>query len=434
MILGLDIGGTKSAVVLGTSAGEILWRRQFATAPARGFQPVYDDLIKTAKEALHAASMYMPGAAAAGLPEEPKAKPKSVAYTPGMQLIAKNTATRKMTGFSDASIDGARTSDAAGDSRSAGSAKSAHVPDISGITRSTGIAKGGRGTGAAYGARLDAAAPANVPARDDGAFAYVNTVRLKALGEPVECIGVSIGGPMDSISGVIKSPPNLPHWDNVPLKDMLGAEFSLPVYVEHDGNAGALAEWYFGAGKGYRNLVFITMGTGFGAGLIMEGTLYRGSSNTAGEIGHIRIAEDGPACFGKAGSLEGYGSGTGMALLAQTMYPVRYTNNVTVQDIYADFINNSEEAAAVFHTAGKYVGRGLAMIADMINPECIILGGLGMRIGDAIFEPLLAAFNQEALKESAEACRIVPAQLGESIGDIAALSAAIYQSAAPHSI
>jgi glucokinase len=303
MILGLDIGGTKTAVVLGTRAGEILWRRQFATAPLRGFTPVYEELIATAKEAVSAATA------------------------------------------------------------------------------------------------------------------------------PIECVGVSIGGPMDSLSGVIKSPPNLPHWDNIPLKDMLAAEFALPVYVEHDGNAGALAEWYFGAGKGFSNVVFITMGTGFGAGLILDGRLFRGTSNTAGEIGHIRIAEEGPKCFGKAGSLEGYGSGTGMAMLAKAMYPVRYRNNITVQDLYADYVNNSDEAADVFQTAGKYVGRGLAMIADMINPECIILGGLGMRIGDAIVPPLLAAFNEEALKESAEVCRIVPAQLGESIGDIATLSAAIYQSA-----
>jgi glucokinase len=239
---------------------------------------------------------------------------------------------------------------------------------------------------------------------------------------------VSIGGPMDSVTGVIKSPPHLPHWDNIPLKDMLATEFSLPVYVEHDGNAGALAEWYFGAGRGFHNIVFITMGTGFGAGMILDGRLFRGTSNTAGEIGHIRIAEDGPRCFGKAGSLEGYGSGTGMALLAHAMYPLRYNDTVTVQDIYGDFLNNSDEAAAVFQTAGLYVGRGLAILADMINPQCIILGGLGMRIGDAIFEPLLSAFNEEALTESAEVCRIVPAQLGESIGDIATLSAAMYQS------
>ncbi|HLP16777.1 MAG TPA: ROK family protein [Bacteroidota bacterium] len=304
MILGLDIGGTKTAVLLGTEDGQVQWRKQFATGPSRGFRIVYDEIVAAAAEAI----------------------------------------------------------------RTAGERQ-------------------------------------------------------------VECIGVSIGGPMDSLTGVIKSPPNLPHWDNIPLKQMLQEKFSLPVYVEHDGNAGALAEWYFGAGKGFSNIVFITMGTGFGAGFILDGRLYRGTSNTAGEVGHIRIAEDGPKCFGKAGSLEGYGSGTGMALLARTMFPKRYDEFTTVQDVYRDFKNNSAEAAEVFTLAGKYVGRGLAIIADMINPECIILGGLGMRIGDAINGPMLEAFNAEALKESASVCSIVPAKLGETIGDIAAISAALYQQA-----
>jgi glucokinase len=374
MILGLDIGGTKTAVVLGTRSGEIVWRKQFVTAPLRGFEPVYEDLLRTAKEALLTAASYLPGVRSAAPAAAPPVS-RSTAYTPGMKFIKRDAP----------AADGARQG--------------------------------------------EQPAQAKQEVRDDTLRAFVAIERLAALAEPVECIGVSIGGPMDSLSGVIKSPPNLPHWDNIHLKEMLTAEFSLPVYVEHDGNTGALAEWYFGAGRGYSNLVFITMGTGFGAGLILDGKLYRGSSNTAGEIGHIRIAEDGPTCFGKAGSLEGYGSGTGMAMLAQRMYPVRYKNNITVQDLYSDYLNDSDEAAAVFHTAGKYVGRGLAIIADMVNPECIILGGLGMRIGDAIVPPLLAAFNEEALKESAEICRIVPAQLGESIGDIAALSAAIYQSA-----
>ena len=377
MILGLDIGGTKTAVVLGTSAGEILWRKQFATAPLRGFMPVYDELLSTAKEALSAAASFLPGASAAkDTPREKRSAPRATAYTPGMELLR------------------AKTADVSGAGATAGSGDVSADSTLSNNLSNT---------------------------------LTINAERLRALAEPVECIGVSIGGPMDSLTGVIKSPPNLPHWDNIPLKEMLASAFSLPVYVEHDGNAGALAEWYFGAGKGYTNLVFITMGTGFGAGLILDGRLFRGTSNTAGEIGHIRIAEDGPKCFGKAGSLEGYGSGTGMVLLAQAMYPLRYNSTVTVKELYTDFTNNSEEAAAVFQRAGMYVGRGLAMIADMINPQCIILGGLGMRIGDAIVEPLLTAFNQEALKESAEACRIVPAQLGESIGDIAALSAALYQ-------
>src|SRR4029079_4246656 len=118
---------------------------------------------------------------------------------------------------------------------------------------------------------------------------------------------VSIGGPLDIERGIIKSPPNLPGWDNIPLKDRLTERLNLPVYVEHDGNAGALAEYLFGAGagEGKRNVIFLTMGTGLGAGLILEGRIYRASTDTAGEVGFIHVADDPPAAYGKAGTWEG---------------------------------------------------------------------------------------------------------------------------------
>jgi glucokinase len=301
LILGLDIGGTKTAVVLGSPRGEIQWRMQFPTRPERGFKIVFAELATNIATALRSA-------------------PKTVA-----------------------------------------------------------------------------------------------------------AISVSIGGPLDVLKGVIKSPPNLPGWTNIPLKKLLAERFSLPVFIEHDGNAGALAEFYFGAGKGLRNIIFITMGTGFGAGLILNGQLYRGTSDTAGEIGHIRIAEDGPRCYGKAGSLEGYGSGTGIAKLAHSMYPVIWNESATVIDIYNAYKEGSAEARAVFERAGFYLGRGLAIIADMLNPERIILGGIGMRLGDALLDPAKRIFHEEALPQAAEVCEIVSAQLGEAIGDIASLCAAFNQ-------
>lgn len=301
LILGLDIGGTKTALVLGSQRGEIQWRMQFLTRPERGFKIVFAEL-------------------------------------------ATNIATA-----------------------------------------------------------------------------------LRSARKTVAAISVSIGGPLDVLKGVIKSPPNLPGWTNVPLKKLLAERFTLPVYIEHDGNAGALAEFYFGAGKGFRNIIFITMGTGFGAGLILDGRLYRGTSDTAGEIGHIRIAEDGPLCYGKAGSLEGYGSGTGIAKLAQMMYPAIWNAPATVIDIYNAYKDGSAEARAVFGRAGFYLGRGLAMLADTLNPERIILGGIGMRLGDALLAPAKRVFYEEALPQAAEVCEIVPAQLGEAIGDIASLCAAFDQ-------
>lgn len=250
---------------------------------------------------------------------------------------------------------------------------------------------------------------------------------LSHVGAPPRAVSVSVGGPLDVLRGVIKSPPNLPGWRDVPLKEMLFRRFGIPVFVEHDGNAGALAEWFFGAGKGFGNIVFVTMGTGFGAGLILGGRLYRGTSDVAGEIGHVRVAEDGPDCYGKSGSLEGYGSGTGITRLARMMYPSLWGEQVTVIDLHEAYREGSREAAAVFSRAATGLGRGLAIIADTLNPERIILGGLGMRLGDALVEPAMRVYAAESLPEARRVCEIVPALLGEKIGDIAALCAAYDQ-------
>jgi glucokinase len=247
------------------------------------------------------------------------------------------------------------------------------------------------------------------------------------IGTPPRAVSVSIGGPLDVLRGIVKSPPNLPGWNDVPLKELLSVHFRLPVYVEHDGNAGALAEWYFGAGKGFRNIVFVTMGTGFGAGLILDGRLYRGTSDVAGEIGHVRVAEDGPDCYGKSGSLEGYGSGTGIARLAGMMYPSLWDENATVIDVHDAYRRGSPEAASVFSRAATGLGRGLAIVADMLNPERIILGGLGMRCEDALVRPARRVFDQESLPAARRVCRVVPAGLGETIGDVASLCAAYDQ-------
>jgi glucokinase len=254
----------------------------------------------------------------------------------------------------------------------------------------------------------------------------VRAVRAKDSA-PVAALSVSIGGPLEVLKGIIHSPPNLPGWTDIPLKQMLADEFGLPVYVEHDGNAGALAEWYFGAGRGFRNIIFITMGTGTGAGLILNGALYRGTSDVAGEIGHLRIAEHGPASYGKAGSLEGFASGSGIAHLATMMYPALYPAGTSVLQLHEAYRAGSTEAMAVFDRASLYLGRGLANLADTLNPERIILGGLGMRLTDALVEPARRVFAEEALPAARSVCAIVPAMLGESIGDLAALCAAFDQ-------
>ncbi len=257
-------------------------------------------------------------------------------------------------------------------------------------------------------------------------FATISEV-LRGSDRKPGAISVSIGGPLDVLEGVILSPPNLPGWVEIPLKKILRDKFALPVYVEHDGNAGALAEYYFGAGRGAKSVVFLTLGTGLGAGLILDGRLYRGASYVAGEIGHIRIADDGPDSYGKRGSMEGYCSGNGIEKLGTMLFPERWPVPISAREL-ADLARKGDaQAMTVFDTSGRYLGRAFAILADLINPDKIILGALGVRLGPLILEPAMDVFRKEALREAIDACEIVPAELGEKIGDIAALCAALDQ-------
>lgn len=245
-------------------------------------------------------------------------------------------------------------------------------------------------------------------------------------GRRAEVVSVSIGGPLDVERGIVFSPPNLPGWDEIPLKRLLEEEFGLPAFVEHDGNAGALAEWRFGAARGARHVVFLTMGTGLGGGLILNGQLYRGACDLAGEVGHIRQEAEGPVAYGKAGSWEAFCSGAGMARLASWRFPDRWgAEQVDARELARLAAAGDADAAAVVAETGERLGRGLAVLVDLLNPEVIVIGSLAVRFGDRLLEPARKALRREALPAAAEACRVVPAELGERLGDVAALCAAI---------
>ncbi|MEK6570763.1 MAG: ROK family protein [Bacteroidota bacterium] len=251
---------------------------------------------------------------------------------------------------------------------------------------------------------------------------------------PVGVISVSVGGPLDIEKGIIYSPPNLPGWDGIQLKELLEGRFSLPVFIEHDGNAGALAEFFFGAGRGHKNIVFLTLGTGLGAGIILDGKIYHGTNDNAGEVGHIRIARVGPEAYGKKGSWEGYCSGGGMSKLAHQMNPRRWNVNVTAYDISRAARRGNRDALKVIQKSAKFLGQGLAILMDILNPELIILGSLGFRLGDLLIEPALKEMEREATPRAFAACEVVPAALGESIGDLASLAAAIYHKRSSHGL
>ena len=299
--------------------------------------------------------------------------------------------------------------------------------------RLIGLDIGGTTTAAVLGDRagnvLDRAEFETEPERGfdavfDDMCAHVEQICAKA--DDVAALSVSVGGPLDIARGILYSPPNLPGWDAVPLKDKLAERFGLPVHVEHDGNAGALAEWYFGAARGARNAVFLTMGTGLGAGLILNGDLYRGTTDMAGEVGHIRIAGGGPESYGKAGSWEAFCSGAGIPMLAALLFPGRWTHKLPAVEMLADAASDGHgPAGAVFRECARRLGEGLALLVDILNPEIIVIGSLAVRLGDLVLAPARDIVQREALPRAVEACRIVPAELGERLGDVASLCAAI---------
>ena len=258
-----------------------------------------------------------------------------------------------------------------------------------------------------------------------------NTADLLGLadrsGAVVDALSISIGGPLDIRRGIVKSPPNLPGWDDIPLMQLLADQFGLPVFIEHDGNAGALAEWRFGAARGALNVIFLTMGTGFGGGLILNGQLYAGTCDLAGEVGHVRLADEGPEAFGKSGSWEGLCGGAGIARRAAQRFPQRWKEGkITVRELADLAAGGDVEVLALFREVGCDLGRGLALLIDILNPEIIVIGSLAVRLGDWVLEPAREVVRSEALSQAVAACRIVPAALGERLGDVAALCAALH--------
>ena len=252
-------------------------------------------------------------------------------------------------------------------------------------------------------------------------------------------IGISCGGPLDSVKGIIYSPPNLPGWDAVPITGIFEKEFNVGVAVQNDANACALAEWMMGAGKGTKNMVFLTFGTGMGAGLILNGQLYTGTNDLGGEVGHIRLAENGPVGFGKAGSFEGFCSGGGIARLAGSHITEKLREggsvhfcptkdqikDLTAKDVFEAAIAGDPVAEEIVQISAAYLGKGLAILIDILNPECIVIGSIYTRNEELLKPYIEKVLESEAIPAARKVCRIVPADLGDNIGDYAALCVAL---------
>lgn len=254
-----------------------------------------------------------------------------------------------------------------------------------------------------------------------------------------KAIGISCGGPLDSKKGIIMSPPNLYGWDNIKITDMLEKHFGIKARLQNDANACALAEWKFGAARGYENVIFLTFGTGMGAGLIINGQLYSGANGMAGEVGHIRLEKHGPVGYGKAGSFEGFCSGGGIAQLArirmlealQAGKNVSFCKGIEGLDslnakIIADAAEQGDELAIeIYKECGHYLGMGLSMLIDILNPEIIVIGSIFSRSRDLLWPWAEEVIERESLALSRKACRVATALLGDKIGDYASLAVAL---------
>ncbi len=240
-------------------------------------------------------------------------------------------------------------------------------------------------------------------------------------------IGVCSPGPCDTEAGIISDSPNLPDWKDVPICRHLEEKLGAPTVLENDATAAALGEHVFGAGRGCRHMVYITVSTGIGGGLIIDGKLYRGASGNAGEIGHITIDPEGPRCgCGNRGCVEAFASGAalaaqGEALVARGASPAlarlaQEEGVITGGTVGRAAEQGDPEARRLVERAGYYLGIGLAAYVNILNPEVIVIGGGLAKVGDLLLGPARAEMERRAFAQSLAPLRLERAELGDYVG------------------
>ncbi len=258
-----------------------------------------------------------------------------------------------------------------------------------------------------------------------------------ATASRISAVGVAAPGPIDAQSGVVTAPPNLPGWKDVPLRQLIHDRLGLPTALENDAGAAALAEHQFGAGRGTKHMIYVTASTGIGGGFILDGALYAGATGAAGEIGHMTILPHGPSCgCGNQGCLEALASGRAIAREAQDR--VRQGADTLVRDlaggdperITAKLVAQAAEqgdveATNILEEAMTYLGIGMANLVNLLNPELIVIGGGLTNMGDRLFRPVRSIIDQRAFAASAQAVRVVPAELGDDVGVLGAAAVAM---------
>lgn len=259
--------------------------------------------------------------------------------------------------------------------------------------------------------------------------------------QKIFAVGMGVPGPVVAGAGKVSAPPIMPGWDDFPIQDHCKSLWGYPVSVANDAELGAIGEWAYGAGRGVRNLAYIKVGTGIGSGLLLDGQVYRGSTGTAGEIGHITLDENGPLCTcGNRGCLEALAGGRAIAQKAiqavqsgqrTQLSIIQPTSNLTAKDVLAAARNGDLVSQRIFVEAGVHLGTAIASLVNLFNPSMVVVGGSVAQIGDLLLEPIRKTVQLRSLRVSSQALRITTAILerrSSGIGAVVqALSIALHQ-------
>jgi len=253
----------------------------------------------------------------------------------------------------------------------------------------------------------------------------------------ISAVGVAAPGPIDARSGIVTTPPNLPGWKDMPLRQLIQDELGLPTALENDANAAALAEHRFGAGRGTKHMIYVTASTGIGGGFILNGELYNGATGGAGEIGHMTILPQGPHCgCGNRGCLEALASGRAIARDARERVKCGVPTLIAdlaegdLERISAKLVAQAAaqgdmEAQEILDEAMTYLGVGMANLVNLFNPELIVIGGGLTKMGARLFDPVRRIIDRRAFRTAAQVVKIVPAQLGDDVGVLGAAAVAM---------
>jgi glucokinase len=243
----------------------------------------------------------------------------------------------------------------------------------------------------------------------------------------IEAVGIGCGGPLDTDRGVLIAPPHLPGWRDVPVRELAERAYGRPATLENDATAAAAGEHRWGAGAEVRNMVYLTISTGVGGGVVIDGSLYRGASGNGGELGHVTVDWHGRACrgCGRNGCLEAYVSGTSIAERAQEAG----LSFATAEDVAAAARAGDDGAARIWDQTLEALSCGLISIVNLFEPELVVLGGGVTRSGDQLLGPVRSAVRAGAMRPAGDAVDVVLSPFGDRVGVVGA-AAIVYDRAA----